>query len=44
MNGIMRRRGRVLERLLHDGDQPVLVRVAQPARDRVVFGACARTP
>jgi DNA-3-methyladenine glycosylase II len=44
MNGIMRRRGPVLERLLHDGDQPVLVRVAQPARDRVVFGACARTP
>jgi 3-methyladenine DNA glycosylase/8-oxoguanine DNA glycosylase len=42
MDGLLRRRGGVLERLLHDGDEPVLVRVAQPARDRVVLGARAR--
>ena len=41
MDGLLRRRGRVLERLLHDGEQPVLVRVAQPAGDRVLFGARA---
>ena len=43
MDGLLRRRGGVLERLLHDGGEPVLVRVAQPARDRVVLGARART-
>jgi DNA-3-methyladenine glycosylase II len=43
MNGIMRRRGGVLERLLHQAEQPVLVRVAQPAPDRIVFGARAPT-
>jgi 3-methyladenine DNA glycosylase/8-oxoguanine DNA glycosylase len=32
----------VLHRLLHAGDQPVLVRVAQLAPDRVLFGAQAR--
>jgi 3-methyladenine DNA glycosylase/8-oxoguanine DNA glycosylase len=31
----------VLERLLHHEDRPVVVRVAQPAPDRVVFGARA---
>ena len=41
MDGLLRRRGRVLERLLHDGEQPVLVRVAQPASDRVLLGARA---
>jgi len=41
MDGMLRRRGRVLERLLHDGEHPVLVRVAQPAPERVVFGARA---
>jgi len=45
MDGVTRVRGGVLERLLHhpgpDGDDPVVVRVAQPARDRVVFGAAA---
>jgi 3-methyladenine DNA glycosylase/8-oxoguanine DNA glycosylase len=40
-DGLLRRRGGVLERLLHHGDQPVVVRVAQPAHDRVVFGARA---
>jgi 3-methyladenine DNA glycosylase/8-oxoguanine DNA glycosylase len=38
----MRRRGGVLERLLHDdAGRPVAVRVAQPAPDAVIFGARA---
>lgn len=38
-DGVARRRGGVLERLLHvDGDR-VIVRVAQTAPDRVLFGA-----
>jgi 3-methyladenine DNA glycosylase/8-oxoguanine DNA glycosylase len=41
VDGVLRRRGAVLERLLHHGDQPVLVRVAQTAPDRVLFGARA---
>jgi 3-methyladenine DNA glycosylase/8-oxoguanine DNA glycosylase len=41
MDGMLRRRGGVLERLLHHGDEPVVVRVAQAAPDRVVFGARA---
>jgi 3-methyladenine DNA glycosylase/8-oxoguanine DNA glycosylase len=41
MDGLLRRRGGVLERLLHDGEQPVLVRVAQPSPDRVLLGARA---
>jgi DNA-3-methyladenine glycosylase II len=44
MDGVLRRRGGVLERLLHHDREPVLVRVAQPAPDRVVFGARADTP
>ncbi len=43
MDGILRRRGGVLERLLHHGEEPVVVRVAQPAPDSVLFGARART-
>jgi 3-methyladenine DNA glycosylase/8-oxoguanine DNA glycosylase len=43
MDGLLRRRGGIVERLLHDGAEPVLVRMAQPARDRVVLGARART-
>ena len=43
MDGLLRRRGGVVERLLHDDAEPVLVRAAQPARDRVVIGARART-
>jgi 3-methyladenine DNA glycosylase/8-oxoguanine DNA glycosylase len=40
--GLTRSRRGVLHRLLHAPDgQPVLVRVAQPARDRVLFGAQA---
>ncbi len=38
---ILRRRGGVLERLLHHGELPVRVRVAQPQPGRVVFGAHA---
>jgi len=43
MDGMLRRRGGVLERLLHQGDLPVVVTVAQPAPDRVLFGARAAT-
>jgi len=39
----MRRRGGVLERLLHYEDEPVVVRMAQTGDDRVLFGARART-
>jgi 3-methyladenine DNA glycosylase/8-oxoguanine DNA glycosylase len=38
-DGILRRRGGVLERLLHQGDVPVVVRVAETAPGRVLFGA-----
>lgn len=41
MDGVLRRRGGVLERLLHHDQEPVLVRVAQPAPDHVLFGARA---
>jgi 3-methyladenine DNA glycosylase/8-oxoguanine DNA glycosylase len=41
MDGVLRRRGGVLERLLHCEEEPVLVRVAQTAPDRVLFGARA---
>lgn len=43
-DGVTRRRGGVLERLLHDGEDPVLVRVDQPAIDRVRFWARADRP
>jgi 3-methyladenine DNA glycosylase/8-oxoguanine DNA glycosylase len=43
MDGMLRRRAGILERLLHHGEEPVLVRVAQTASDRVLFGARART-
>ncbi len=42
MDGVLRRRGHVLERLLHRGEEPVVVRVAQTAPDCVLFGARAR--
>jgi DNA-3-methyladenine glycosylase II len=41
MDGLYRRRGRVLERLVHAGEEPVVVRVAQLSADRVLFGAQA---
>jgi 3-methyladenine DNA glycosylase/8-oxoguanine DNA glycosylase len=37
LDGLTRARRGVLERLLHHGDEPVHIRVAQPSRDRVVF-------
>ena len=40
---MLRRRGGVLERLLHHGELPVRVRVAQPQPRLVVFGAHAAT-
>jgi DNA-3-methyladenine glycosylase II len=41
LDGLIRVRGGVVHRLVHAGEQPVLVRVAQPASDRVLFGARA---
>jgi 3-methyladenine DNA glycosylase/8-oxoguanine DNA glycosylase len=38
-DGVMRSRGGVLERLLHVDGEPVVVRAAQPAPERVVIGA-----
>jgi 3-methyladenine DNA glycosylase/8-oxoguanine DNA glycosylase len=43
MDGVLRHRGGVLERLLHHEEQPVRVRIAQSAPDMVLFGARART-
>ena len=40
-DGVTRYRGGVLQRLVHVGAEPVVVRVAQPGRDRVLFGAKA---
>jgi 3-methyladenine DNA glycosylase/8-oxoguanine DNA glycosylase len=39
---VLRRRGGVLERLLHVEGEPAVVRVAQPAPKRVVLGAWAQ--
>lgn len=41
-DGLLRRRGAALQRLVHVGEEPVLVGVVQPAAGRVVFGARAR--
>lgn len=43
MDGVLKRKGGVLERLLHREGEPVLVRVAQTAPDRVLFGALSRS-
>jgi 3-methyladenine DNA glycosylase/8-oxoguanine DNA glycosylase len=40
-DGVLRRRGAVLERLVHVDGAPAIVRVAQTARDEVLFGARA---
>src|SRR5215210_2275726 len=40
-DGVQRRRGSVLERLVHVDGAPVVVRVAQTARDEILFGARA---
>ncbi|HEX4838363.1 MAG TPA: hypothetical protein VFV03_07570 [Solirubrobacteraceae bacterium] len=42
-DGVLRHRGGVLERLLHHGSEPVLVRVAQTAPDTVLFGGRSRS-
>jgi 3-methyladenine DNA glycosylase/8-oxoguanine DNA glycosylase len=39
MDGLLRRRGAALQRLLRIDGEPVLVGVVQPARDRVLFAA-----
>ena len=44
VDGVLRCRGGVLERLLHHEGIPVLVRVAQTARDAVLFGARSHSP
>ncbi len=44
LDGLMRLRRGVLHRLLHAGEQPVLVRIAQTSADRVLFGAQAASP
>jgi DNA-3-methyladenine glycosylase II len=41
MDGVLRRRGGILERLLHHEGVPARVRVAQSAPDAVLFGACS---
>jgi DNA-3-methyladenine glycosylase II len=43
MDGLMRRRGAALQRLLRIDGEPVLVGVVQPAADRVLFAARAGT-
>jgi 3-methyladenine DNA glycosylase/8-oxoguanine DNA glycosylase len=40
-DGVLRRHGGVLERLVHVEGTPAVVRAAQPARDEVLFGARA---
>jgi 3-methyladenine DNA glycosylase/8-oxoguanine DNA glycosylase len=41
LDGLTRARGGVLHRLIHAGERPVLVRVAQLSSERVLFGARA---
>jgi DNA-3-methyladenine glycosylase II len=43
-DGLLRRRGAALQRLLRVGGEPVLVGIVQPAPDRVLFAARAATP
>jgi DNA-3-methyladenine glycosylase II len=43
MDGLLRRRGAALQRLLRIGGEPVLVGIVQPAGDRVLFAARAET-
>jgi len=40
-DGLMRRRGAILERLIHHGSEPVLLRAAQQACGQVMIGARA---
>jgi DNA-3-methyladenine glycosylase II len=43
MDGLVRRRGAALQRLMRIGGEPVLVGIVQPAPDRVLFAARAGT-
>jgi DNA-3-methyladenine glycosylase II len=43
MDGLLRRRGAALQRLMRIGGDPVLVGIVQPAPDRVLFAARAQT-
>jgi len=43
-DGLLRRRGAALQRLLHVGEAPVLVGIVQPAADCVVFAARSSCP
>jgi DNA-3-methyladenine glycosylase II len=43
MDGLLRRRGAALQRLMRIGSEPVLVGIVQPALDRVLFAARAET-
>jgi len=43
-DGVLRRRGRTIERLLHVEEAQAVVRIAQPASDRVVLVAGADSP
>jgi DNA-3-methyladenine glycosylase II len=43
MDGLLRRRGAALQRLLRIEGEPVLVGMVQPARERVLFAARAET-
>ncbi len=43
-DGLLRRRGAALQRLLRVGGEPVLVGIVQPAADHVLFAARAATP
>jgi DNA-3-methyladenine glycosylase II len=43
MDGLVRRRGAALQRLLRIEGEPVLVGIVQPARERVLFAARAAT-
>ncbi len=44
MDGLVRRRGALVERLVHVGDEPVVLRACQPAPDRVVLAAQCADP
>jgi DNA-3-methyladenine glycosylase II len=43
MDGLLRRRGAALQRLMRIGGEPVLVGIVQPAPDRVLFAARAES-
>ena len=43
MDGLVRRRGAALQRLMRIGGEPVLVGIVQPAADRVLFAARAES-